>query len=59
MSDKNYAIFLVISEIVITTIAFVGAYFILKPVFVKNKKPKDEKGAEDEEIKGKSTENNE
>lgn len=33
---------MIISEVVITAIAFVGAYYIFKPILDKNKKKKEE-----------------
>lgn len=34
----NFTIFMILSEIVITAIAFIGAYYIFKPIINKNKK---------------------
>jgi|LakMenEpi03Aug12_release.lakeMendotaPanAssembly.Ray.scaffolds.fasta_scaffold4436455_1 hypothetical protein len=41
---------MIISEIVVTAIAFIGAYYIFKPILDKNKKAKEdqEKGRMDE-----------
>lgn len=46
----KFTIFMIISEIVVTAIAFIGAYYIFKPILDKNKKAKEdqEKGRMDE-----------
>ena len=38
-SESGFLVLMIISEIVITAIAFIGAYYIFKPFF----KPKDKK----------------
>jgi hypothetical protein len=37
---------MIISEIVITAIAFIGAYYIFKPILDKNKKAKENQDKE-------------
>jgi phosphate/sulfate permease len=48
--DTTFKILLIASEIIIPLIAFVGAYFIFKPVFEKDKakKEKDESAEKSE-----------
>jgi len=48
--DTTFKILLIASEIIIPLIAFVGAYFIFKPVFEKDKakKEKDESAGKSE-----------
>lgn len=46
----NFTIFMILSEIVITAIAFIGAYYIFKPIINKNKKVEGQSEEESETI---------
>jgi flagellar basal body-associated protein FliL len=49
-SESGFLVLMIISEIVITAIAFVGAYYIFKPFFKPNvKKEKNHSSTKKEE----------
>ncbi|MCB9261556.1 MAG: hypothetical protein H6607_04210 [Flavobacteriales bacterium] len=45
--SQNFKILLIVSEIVIPLIVFVGAYYIFKPLIDKNKNQKNDNYRED------------